>query len=566
MNRPITLPGFLPLFLMIALAEGPTFAAGPAATAGLAPADLEQRNSWRADTRMLVPKLDQAPEIDGRMTEAAWQQAAGLEVGLNARTHNLFPRQTTWRVGWDGRHLYIASRTPILKGDEPWEANAAAKAAVAEGTFDAELAIPFRALPVRSRSGEALAVLLVRHYRGALQMKTPIAAADYDDPARFARMVLTQTGPVVSFDAPAGQLYEKAAYFAGKVHTPDDTERPGLKVTARITGLGEEDVTHYESEAELTVDEAGTFQIRGTTRPSVDIYSQDGDPYRYTFAIHTADGDELFHVHFPYNPREHRPWRADTVPGHGAGDENVVLVEPGGPMPDRWRRIIQQFKDLPEGHKVRAVSKRIFDPSNRIYFDALQLASAVNEQGVKDGLEIHRNHWSTQTVKTIEYKDGVRHGLEKHYTVANRKTYARTVIPWKNGKVEGTRRVYFPDGQLMVEVDYKDGMPVGKSTTYDTQGRVIRQTDYEGGVRHGRRVDYYPREVRRIVPIVRGEIHGVVRTYYPDGQLKSETPFRHDLQHGAEKHYNPDGQLTETRYWRDGDVVTEEQFNNPGAD
>jgi len=78
-----------------------------------------KRDAWKADTRAAIPRLAKAPTIDGTVGKEEWSGAFACDGVLYEMTLNLFPRRVEWRVGWDPDGLYLASRTPRLKGEDP---------------------------------------------------------------------------------------------------------------------------------------------------------------------------------------------------------------------------------------------------------------------------------------------------------------------------------------------------------------------------------------------------------------------------------------------------------------
>ena len=82
----------------------------PVARPAVAAAPDEARELARGLRVVHAPRFAQAPEIDGRLDDPAWQEAGVLErfVSLDARA---FPEaQTTAYVGHDDEHLYVAVR------------------------------------------------------------------------------------------------------------------------------------------------------------------------------------------------------------------------------------------------------------------------------------------------------------------------------------------------------------------------------------------------------------------------------------------------------------------------
>lgn len=53
---------------------------------------------------------------------------------------------------------------------------------------------------------------------------------------------------------------------------------------------------------------------------------------------------------------------------------------------------------------------------------------------------------------------------------------------YKNGKLEGTVKIYYPDGKVMEEGLYKNGTRDGISKWYDQQGNVTIEYEYKNGV------------------------------------------------------------------------------------
>lgn len=581
----------------------------------LGPSDeqIAARNDRPADTRLFIPRLDKAPTCDGTIAPDEWTAATTIPVSLNLETGNLFPRRIVWRVGWDGRALYVSASTPILRDEElntevppqgkpdltkndsyevhvvddegrtrrvvlnavsmatwetraarpdaafaPWKPQATAAATRGE-SFDAEFALPWRELGIRPRAGANLRVLLVRNYRCGVSMASPIPAQS-DKGDAYALLTLAPDATAVRLESPVERLYGAGVEAVVDVRAGKAVKAP-LAVALSVVNT-EDGESYYEASREIASSEAGAAKVSlaGMAKPRIDIHGKGGVPFLYALTIRDADGSELLHLRFPYDPTEHRPWLVDAIPGVGRGLYREIILDPTKPAPAHFQRYMSLYEDLPAGHRVRLTVRRIFEPSKRHEIDAPQRIAAINAEGVKDGIEAYYGKYGYDLKKTVTYRDGVRHGPEKLYATADRRRYAKTVIPWVDGVVSGMRRVYHPNGQVMVEVKYENGRPVGTSTTCDETGRIVRTTEYADGARDGEMIDYYPRKPKRIAPFENGQVNGVVREFYESGKLRSETPFRRDELHGVEKHYDENGEVTRTRYWLEGEMVPEGEF------
>ena len=231
-----------------------------------------------------------------------------------------------------------------------------------------------------------------------------------------------------------------------------------------------------------------------------------------------------------------------------------------------WRSIIRAVNeclaDRPDGSKARVILRREFS-NHPAHYGVQAYPHAVvplNEKGEPDGIE--RNYGvgtSGHTpARTVNWKNGKRHGEEKVHVGGKLKA----VIPWVNDKVHGVRKTFYPDGKVQVESTYKNGEANGPTRSFDPQGRLTREELRKNGKRHGTVRDFWPDtgKVKREIHYKMGSVIGVTKDYYADGRLKRELPFKRNAMHGIEIQYTPEGEVIRERYWRDGEVVTKEQF------
>jgi antitoxin component YwqK of YwqJK toxin-antitoxin module len=53
---------------------------------------------------------------------------------------------------------------------------------------------------------------------------------------------------------------------------------------------------------------------------------------------------------------------------------------------------------------------------------------------------------------------------------------------------------------------------------------------------------------------------GTTTEYYADCAVKRTLSFKDNRIHGEERLYDPDGTLSRTKYWHNGESVTEEEY------
>lgn len=249
----------------------------------------------------------------------------------------------------------------------------------------------------------------------------------------------------------------------------------------------------------------------------------------------------------------------------------IIVVGKDDPTPTNFHhrqgpgwfiRQINGFKKkLPEDHKARIVVEKYFNMNYGKVDDRIAEMAMIGPDGKKDGLQWVRGHGKH---REIMWKDGKRHGKSKYYSRAHGAGgYLRKVEPWENGKIDGTVKVFHPNGKVMAEQPYVDGKKHGVSKIYSRDGKLQRKVPYKNGGKHGMLVEYWPRsdKTRRKIPYEKGKIHGTVKEFYRDESLKKEIEAWRGMFHGVETLYYQNGKPRGKRYWLRDELVEKEEFD-----
>ncbi|TDU34366.1 antitoxin component YwqK of YwqJK toxin-antitoxin module [Gelidibacter sediminis] len=92
-----------------------------------------------------------------------------------------------------------------------------------------------------------------------------------------------------------------------------------------------------------------------------------------------------------------------------------------------------------------------------------------------------------------------------------------------NGKLEGERMVYYPNGQMAEHAHYKGGKLEGISKIFSEKGVMIKEFTYKDD-----------------------KLNGMSKYYNGDGEILAEGAYRNDKKHGIWKFYE-NGTLTEEK-------------------
>ncbi|WP_250464074.1 toxin-antitoxin system YwqK family antitoxin [Microbulbifer litoralis] len=126
-----------------------------------------------------------------------------------------------------------------------------------------------------------------------------------------------------------------------------------------------------------------------------------------------------------------------------------------------------------------------------------------------------------------------------------------TVSQFRNGVLHGSKRHFYADGQLEIEVPYIDGEEQdGERICYNEDGQVKLRYSIVDGEKHG--VQEYFRDdgvIYKRVHYKHGKYDGLVQRFSRDGQKIFEANYVDDERLGAVREWH-EGQLTRETYYR----------------
>ena len=105
-------------------------------------------------------------------------------------------------------------------------------------------------------------------------------------------------------------------------------------------------------------------------------------------------------------------------------------------------------------------------------------------------------------------------------------------IPFKNGVIEGSSKLYYPSGKLASVATFKNGKVEGIQKDYYENGKLKVELPFKNGV-----------------------VDGIAKVYYPTGKLMSEESYKNDQLDGIVKRYDENGKLIEQEIYKNGNRI-----------
>lgn len=107
--------------------------------------------------------------------------------------------------------------------------------------------------------------------------------------------------------------------------------------------------------------------------------------------------------------------------------------------------------------------------------------------------------------RETNYRDGLKHGPEKEYSLAHTLT---ALWMYQNDKKQGTQQGWFAEGQRKFLYHYQNGLLEGLQTEWHLNGGVFRQQVFEHGTETDRKILFQTGEVHSNVKKRDGRTYG----------------------------------------------------------
>ncbi len=170
------------------------------------------------------------------------------------------------------------------------------------------------------------------------------------------------------------------------------------------------------------------------------------------------------------------------------------------------------------------------------------------------------------------YKEGKLNGPRKlYYENGNLKEESN----YSDNKLQGLAIGYFNNGTKSFEENYVDGILNGLKKTYYQDGKLERELNYINDKLQGLSIRYFNNGNKSIEEnYVDGILNGLKKTYYKDGKLEKEQNYINGKLQGLsmgyfnngnksfEEKYENDILLSNKTYYETGNLSKEENFNN----
>jgi len=184
----------------------------------------------------------------------------------------------------------------------------------------------------------------------------------------------------------------------------------------------------------------------------------------------------------------------------------------------------------------------------------------------------HGNEWlalegdpatgSLFSYRLVPWKHGIRDGVEKEFSARQQEARLVGEVSWRNGKMHGARKAFFPDGKLRSEIPYVEGLADGLARIWDADGKLLSEGTMKAGKRDGTMIEYWPGtdQPQRVIHYKDDRIDGLVREFYRSGKVKRERSFRNESPHGEDRTFHENGEVAALRYWHNGAPVSKDEF------
>lgn len=196
--------------------------------------------------------------------------------------------------------------------------------------------------------------------------------------------------------------------------------------------------------------------------------------------------------------------------------------------------------------------------------DSIKGVLASKENYVNDTLQGEAYHYKKgKLYQVITYKDGLAEGKSYEFSPDSLIT---SIIIYKGGFIkkitkinqyntqghkEGLWQTFYPNGQVKWEGTYVDGKKDGYFKTYTETGSLVTIDKYINDVLQTNAPELAKLEVKT--------------TYYSNGKVKSEGPYKNNLPYGVHRMYDENGSEQKADIYDSGRIMAEGKLDSSGA-
>lgn len=124
------------------------------------------------------------------------------------------------------------------------------------------------------------------------------------------------------------------------------------------------------------------------------------------------------------------------------------------------------------------------------------------------------------------------------------------------GNMDGVRRQWYENGQLIYESYYKDSKEDGVFKKWREDGSLISESHYKNGRLDGASKDWYKNGQLEYEQYYKnGAKDGVHKKWYGNGQLEYERHYKNGKHDGVHKEWSRDGSLISESHYKNGEEV-----------
>ena len=151
-----------------------------------------------------------------------------------------------------------------------------------------------------------------------------------------------------------------------------------------------------------------------------------------------------------------------------------------------------------------------------------------------------------------------RTGMAERFEKGN-----RFEIPYVNGKMHGTIKIYNKDEKLIQTDEMYFGMKNGLVTTFNTKGEIIGIMPYKNDLLNGK-AEYYPTHdgkpeqpfgVKQVTDYKYGKREGLSLVYHANGKIRQETQYKDNKENGYDRLYDTQGNILMDSTFKDGKMI-----------